>query len=153
MAKFKYNLQSLYNLRIQLEEIAKNKMSKALKELKIQNDLLYKYIDDREICISELIKVYEEGIPGYIAKAYSTYLSQINNKIIRQKENIKLARKNVDTVREELIKATQEREMLEKLRERKYAAYLQEVNKLEQRLTDELVSYKESRKSISTLNS
>lgn len=153
MSKFQFNLQPLFNIKVQMEEMAKNKLSKALKELANQEMLLSKYLNDKASCIDELSSKFKDGLPSFILKSYSLYIAQLNDKITRQKEIIKLAKKNVDTVREELLKATQEREMIEKLKEKKYAAYLHEINKQEQKLTDELISYKESQRSASAVNS
>ncbi|HHW30450.1 MAG TPA: flagellar export protein FliJ [Clostridiaceae bacterium] len=147
MSKFQFNLQSLYNIKILMEDLAKNKLSKALKELNKQEMLLDQYLCDRSSCITELSAKCKDGVPSFVLKSYNLYLTQLNEKITKQKEVIKLAKKNVDTVREELIKATQEKEMFEKLKERKYAAYLYEISKKEQRITDELVSYRKSLKS------
>ena len=73
---------------------------------------------------------------------FKNYISLLTTKIMQQKENINLAAYNVDKVREELIKIVKEREILDKLKEKKYEAYLQEQLKAEQRLNDEIISYR-----------
>jgi flagellar FliJ protein len=69
------------------------------------------------------------------------YLSLLDSKIKKQKENVNSAMLNVDKIREELLKAVKERKILEKLRDRKYEEYLLEQKRLEQKTNDEIVSY------------
>jgi flagellar FliJ protein len=52
--------------------------------------------------------------------------------------------KNVDKYREMLIKAVQEKEMLERLREKKLVLYRKEELRLEQGIVDEIISYEYS---------
>jgi flagellar FliJ protein len=144
MGKFVFRLQSIYNLKIQMEEIAKNRLSKALNELRCHHQKLISFQNDKTACINELKEKCRHGVSSHVLKIYKSYIFQLDAKITRQEENIKFAQKNVDKVREELIKVAQEKEMLEKLREKKYAEFLNDMHKSEQRLADEIVCYKEN---------
>ena len=84
----------------------------------------------------------DEGIPVYRVKTYNNYLSFLKNKIRKQKENVNIAQRDVDIHREGLVKAMQERKIIEKLKEKKYQEYLKEQNKTDQILIDELNSFK-----------
>ena len=50
--------------------------------------------------------------------------------------------KNVNKVREELIKASKEKKMFEKLKEKKLEEYMQEYYAQEQQVVDNIVSFK-----------
>jgi flagellar FliJ protein len=144
MGKFVFRLQPIYNLKIQMEEIAKNKLNRALGELRRRQQKLISLHNDKNACINELAEKYSHGVTSHVLKIYNSYIFQLDVKITMQKENIKFAQKNVDKVREELIRASQEKEMFEKLREKKYADFLNDLLKSEQRLADEIVCYKEN---------
>jgi flagellar FliJ protein len=66
----------------------------------------------------------------------------MKNKIANQKENVINAEKDVDIKRENLVKAVQERKILDKLKEKKYQEYLKDQGKKDQLLVDELNSFK-----------
>jgi flagellar FliJ protein len=75
---------------------------------------------------------------------YSSYIFYIDSQISIQKDNVNSARENVDKHREMLIKAVQEKEMLQKLRDRQLEIWQKEQLRLEQGITDEIVSYDHS---------
>jgi flagellar FliJ protein len=58
-----------------------------------------------------------------------------------------MAEDYVSDCRAELIKATQEKKMMEKLKEIDYNKFLYQEQKKEEKLVDDLVSFKESNKS------
>lgn len=145
MGKFVFSLQSLYNVKCQMEETIKNKLGKAVQELEYQKNCLHRLEKSKAACIEELIEKSKMKVSTNIAKTYNTYISQLNAKISHQKENVKFAEINVDKVREQLIKVSQEKSMLEKLREKKYKEFLQENIRLEQKTMDEITSFKQSK--------
>ena len=56
--------------------------------------------------------------------------------------NVKNAQDNVDRYREKLIKASQERKIIDKLREKKYEEYIKEQYKKDQQVSEEISNYK-----------
>jgi len=142
MQKFGFRLESVLNLKSQLEDNAKNCLARATRELESQRDCLDGLKNTNDSSMNSLNMEVDEGIPVYRIKVYSNYLSFLKNKITAQKENVNLAEHDVDINRESLIKAMQERKILEKLKEKKYQEYVKEQNKAEQLFIDELNSYK-----------
>jgi len=61
---------------------------------------------------------FGEGISVGELRKYNTYISYLSDRVKLQKENIKKAQLVVDKYRDKLIKAMQERKVLEKLREK-----------------------------------
>lgn len=129
------------NLKKQIESNMKNELGKAVQELERQKRIL----KDIETCCDELIKEIKSkslsGISVGLLKEYSSYLSLLKDRIEHQKNNVRRAQKDVDKCREQLIIAVQERKMMEKLREKKYAEYTKEQQKMEQKAIDEIASY------------
>lgn len=142
MQKFGFRLESVLNLRTQLEDNAKNNLACAARELEIQKDCLEGLKNINDGSMKSLNSEVDKGIPVYRIRNYTSYLSLLKNKITDQKENVNNAEHDVDINREDLIKAMQERKILEKLKEKKYHEYLKEQNKSEQLLIDELNSFK-----------
>jgi flagellar FliJ protein len=80
-------------------------------------------------------------------KLLANYIDYYKRSIKDQKIRIKMAEDYMSSCREELIKATQEKKMMEKLNEIDYKKYLYSEQKKEEKLVDDLVSFKESNKS------
>lgn len=142
MAKFVFKLQPLLNVKIQMEDNLKNKLGKALQELERQKDILSQIESEKECNINEFREKSSHKITVRKLMEYNVYISFLNEQIISQKENVNCAQDNVDKIREELIKIVQEREILDKLKDRKYKLFLKEQLKEEQRINDEIASYK-----------
>lgn len=141
MARFKFKLQALLNIKAQMEDSLKNELGKALHKLEHEKGVLKEIEDDREKCIDRFNDKSSQGISIGRLKEYTVFISHLRDKMVRQKDNINYAQKNVDNYREQLVKIVQERKILEKLKEKKYQEYLKEQLKEEQKFADEIVSY------------
>lgn len=142
MNKFGFRLESVLNLRTQLEDNAKNSLARSTIELQKQTACLQdlKCTSDESVC--SLNAEADKGIAVYRLKTYGNYLSFLKNKIANQKEIVNNAQNDVDIHREGLIKAMQERKIIEKLKDKKFQEYTKDQNREEQVLIDELNSFK-----------
>lgn len=142
MAKFVFKLQALLNVKMQMENNLKNELGKAVQRLEKEREKLLKIENERNECINQICGQSSKGVMVGKLKEYGTYISFLKEKAEHQKENINYAQNVVDRYREQLIKVVQEKEMLEKLKEKKYQEYLKEQFKEEQKINDEITSYK-----------
>ncbi len=141
MATFSFKLQPVLNVRIQQEDNLKNELGKAVQNLEAEKHRLQLL----ENALSNLVDEFNEKTKKATVHSlieFNGYLSVLNAKIKLQKENVNIAAQNVDNVREELVKAVKERQIIDKYREKKLEEYAQEQKRLEQRTNDEIVSYK-----------
>ncbi|MCX8147511.1 MAG: flagellar export protein FliJ [Candidatus Woesearchaeota archaeon] len=142
MAKFIFKLQSLLNVKMQMEDNLKNELGKATQKLENEKERLRQIENERIECINQVSGESSRGIMVGKLKEYSAFISFLKEKAELQKENINYAQNVVDKYREQLIKVVQEKEMLEKLKEKKFKEYLKEQFKEEQKINDEITSYK-----------
>ena len=142
MAKFNFKLQTLLKVKTQIEDNLKNDLGKAMYKLEEEKAKLHRLEFEKNRNIFEFNQKSRKTTVKNLIQ-FNHYLSFLAAKILDQKENINLASRNVDTIREELIKIVKEREILDKLKEKKYDLYRKEQLKDEQRLNDEIVSFKE----------
>lgn len=142
MQKFEFRLESVRNLKIQMEDNAKNNLAAASRELERQKDHLSGLVSTRESSIEDLNAEVDKGVSINKIKSYNNYLTLLKTQIANQKENVNKAKRHVDIKRECLVKAVQERKILDKLRDKKYEEYIKEQSKAEQVLIDELNSFK-----------
>ncbi len=144
MAKFVFKLQPMLNIKKQMEDSIKTKLGEAIQVLEAEKIILEELKNQKKKCMSEVSTKVSGGVTIDKLRNYNAYISFIKQKIINQSERVKSAGQIVDKYREELIEAVKERKMLETLKEKQYSEYLKEEHKKEQKLIDEVISYKES---------
>ena len=142
MAKFIFKLQTLLKVKIQMEDNLKNDLGKAIQKLEEEKAKLRRLEFEKSRYIMEFNEKSRKTTVNNLIK-FNNYISFLAVKILNQKENINLASRNVDKIREELIKIVKEREIMDKLKEKKYGVFQKEQLKDEQRLNDEIVSFKQ----------
>lgn len=142
MAKFAFKLQSLLNVKTQMEDSVKNELGKATKRLEEEKAVLRQIEGEMHNCILKFNSESAAGVRVEKLKEYSLYVSYLKEKAGGQKDHINIAREIVDNYREQLIRVMQEKEMLEKLKEAKYQEYLKDSLREEQRINDEIISFK-----------
>lgn len=144
MPVFRFRMQSMLNLRQQVEEQTKNRMAVAMNRLQMEKDKLMLFKEEKRTVTEELNREASSGITVSNIRRFNAYIGHLNEKVDRQNAVVKQHIRNADKIREELIKAMQDRKVLEKLRERKYEEFGKELLRMEQRAVDELISYKNS---------
>lgn len=141
MARFRYSMQSILNIKVKMETLAKQKFSAARYAL-----------DEEEEKLAELFRRKSE----YEQKAHVLLKGTLNvrdiedNKnailmmdqyIVLQKMEVKKAEEMLELARAELAEVMKERKMHETLREKAFQNFLQEENRQEGKSVDELTSY------------
>jgi len=147
MAAYKFRLQKLLNYKVSIEEEKKNELNKASKRLEEEKNKLLAVKQK----LNEMNSTFHEktslGMSVNELKLLANYIDYYKRSIKEQKIKIRMAEDYLSTCRGELIKATQEKKMVEKLKEIDYGKYLYEEQKKEEKLVDDLVSFKESNNS------
>ena len=145
MAKFIFNMQGLLNIKEKLEEQAKTEYGKALNKLEEEKNALLSLKNKKE----QNILIFRENIkigvkPNYI-NTINKYISFIDVKIEEQIKKVDIAREFAEEKRQDLLKAMKERKVLEALKEKEKENYFKEEIKKEQKIIDEIVSYRYSK--------
>lgn len=144
MATFHFRLQTLLNVKKQLEKSIKNELGVAIQKMEQQKQILT-YIQT-EITKQENEYRKEGSSKTILAKLKQRldYISVMRLREGEQQERVNEALRNVDKIRERLVEMMKERKVLEKLREKEFSLFQKEQEKADQLLVDELVSFKES---------
>jgi len=141
MARFRYSLQSILDIKMKMETQAKQEFSAAKNELDEENeklDRLYQRKADYELEAKVLlmgtlkVKEIEENKNALLC---------MDEYIALQKLQVKQAEKKLDVARERLTDVMKERKTHETLREKAFEEFLMEENKAEGKAVDELTSY------------
>ncbi len=142
MAKFIFKMQSLLSIKEKLEDKSKTEYGKALNKLEEEKNILLSLENKKQENIAMFKQSIATGVrPNYIDNI-NKYISFIDKKIQEQQENINKAKEIVEEKRLELLEAMKQRKVLEALKEKEKENYFKEELNKEQKIIDEIVSYK-----------
>lgn len=142
MAKFFYRMQNILDIKLKLEEQAKQEYADAQyryqqevdKQEALENRRL-NYLDEMRGAASESLNVLE-------LDRLNDAIYVMDDLIRMQKDQVFRALAKVERAREKLNESMQERKTHEKLKEHQFEDFLQELNEEEMKEIDQLVSYK-----------
>ena len=144
MARFIFRLQSVLGIKEKVEDLKKNEFGKAVTALAEARRALAEMEASREKCIDHFRRDISKGIDPDAFKRYNLYIEQVNLAIKRQTFVVEQCEAFVEVKRQELVEAMRDRKTLETLRDNDFEEYLVEEKKQEQKVVDEIVSYKGS---------
>ncbi len=141
MAKFKYSMQNILDIKIKLETQAKNEFSEANAKYQIEKDKL------QELVLKRV--QYEEKLKNSLSGDLNITDISINKKdinsiksVIRtQLANVKKAEDELEEKRIALNELMKDRKTHEKLREKKFEEFQKDEKDSESKEIDELVSF------------
>ena len=136
MKRFRFRLETKLRLISTEENIAKSEVARRLQEYEEQNRLLL-------ACEQELESLYERLRPT--RKAFSLqeiiaireYLPVLQERIQLQRMRSEQAFEELNRARHRLYEIIKERKALEKLKEKRWRAYIKEFHRQEQSVLDE----------------
>lgn len=141
MAKFKYRMQSILNIKCQLENQAKMDLGRAQVKLMEEEETLKSFIDRKEAYLEEGRQMRSKMLNVNDLKDNSYAMKTMDEMISRQKEQVARAEEEVEAARVKLQEVMQERKMHERLKEKALEQFMREENAAEFKAVDELTSY------------
>lgn len=141
MAKFRYRMQSILNIKLKMEEQAKMQFAQAQAKLNEEEEKLQR--------LKERKSLYESDLKEQLqSKLNLLKIEELQNAVIRMEEFITLQKREVDKAarvvekeRQKLTEVMMERKSHEKLKENAFEEFMQELNSAEGKEIDELTSY------------
>ena len=146
MAKFRYRMQSILEIKKKLEEQAKNEFAAARAALNEEEDKLEQLKKRKEAYEDEGRALRENTLNIMDIIGNKEALLRMDEFIADQQLNVKRAQDRMEEARLALQTAMQESKTQEKLREKAFVQFVKEENKRESKEIDELVSYTYGRK-------
>ncbi len=141
MAKFRYAMQNILDIKIKLEDQSKQEFSAARAALDEEEERL-SALFDRKRTYEEREKSLLEGTLNIREiDENKTAILCMENFIIDQRERVELAERNLEKAREKMTGAMKERKTHESLKEKAFEQFLTEEKRQEGKEIDELTSY------------
>jgi len=141
MAKFKYSMQNILDIKLKLETQAKNDFSAANQKYQIEKDKLQALVLKR-IEYEDKLKTSLSGDLNITAiNIAKKDINSIKSAIRTQLSNVKKAEDELDAKRQALNELMKDRKTHEKLREKKFEEFQKDERDSESKEIDELVSF------------
>lgn len=141
MAKFIYRMQSVLNIKYQLENQAKMELGRAQVALLEEEEKLQKLRDRKEAYLEEGRSLRQQTLRVREIKDNKNALGIMDELIAKQHTCVTEAEKRVEAARRKLQEEMQERKMHERLKEKAFEQFMRDENAAESKAVDELTSY------------
>ena len=134
---YKFSLEPVLKHRKLLEQDLQKDFAALKRQLLVERERLSDFERVRDRFSGELQEKQVKSISVSDILLYTDFLQQVSKEIEKQSEKIREAEKSVDQKREELIGAMKNRKTIDRLREKRLKAHLQNLAKKEQNLMNE----------------
>ena len=141
MAKFKYRMQNVLDIKWKLEDAAKMEFAEATSRVYKEEEKLKIVIKRKEMYEAEGKKLRCDTLNVARLKENTRAVSILDEERKEREKQLEMARKVQELAREKLQNAMQERKTQEKLYENAFEDFKKEVNAKESKEVDELTSY------------
>lgn len=141
MAKFRYSLQSILNIKEKMETMAKQDFSAAKLALDAENEKLAALFGRKSAYEEEGKRLRHGTLNVRDIEDNKNAILIMDQYIAQQRLQVKKAEEQLERAREALAEVMKERKMHESLREKAFENFMQEENRQEGKSVDELTSY------------
>ncbi len=142
MARFRFPLQNILNMKEKLEDQAKNEYGQAHAKLLREQELLDMILARHAQAQQELKQMLSEVLSVPEVQRKENAVDILKSYVEQQQLVVKRCEKQLEIAREKLTEAMKERKIFEKLREKALEEFRKEEGIKEQKEVDELMSYK-----------
>ena len=141
MAKFKYSMQNILDIKLKLETQARNEFSIANQRYQVEKDKLQELVLKRV----EYETILKDSLSGSlnVSEIMSTKngIATIKSAIRSQLSNVKKAEDELEIKRNALSELVKDRKTHEKLKEKAFEEFQKELKDSESKEIDEVVSF------------
>lgn len=141
MAKFKYRMQNILNVKLQLETQAKMELGRQQALLREEQDRLKNLEDRKEDYLEEGRRIRGDVLNAGQLRDNANAISAMDDLILAQEDRVDEALLRVEQARAKLQEVMQDCKMHEKLKEKAFEQFMGEEKAAEGKAVDELTSY------------
>ena len=141
MARFRYSMQSILNIKMKMETLAKQEFSAARAALDAEEEKLQQLFDRKTGYEKEAKALLAGTLNLRKIEENRTAILRMDDFIQLQKRRVEAAERNLEEARERLTTVMMERKTHETLKEKAFQAFLMEEKRQESKEIDQLTSY------------
>jgi flagellar FliJ protein len=140
MPRFEFKFQPILNIKSYRENILQENLANLRRKYQSEEHKLWQLEEKTEEYMFKLREVQTGVTSIEEILAYHNYLLRLGEDINAQKKRLDELSKEIDKALSELVKASQEKRIFEKLKERKLQAFQTEMEKQDQEFMDEIAA-------------
>lgn len=148
MARFRYRMQSILNVKLKMETQAKQDFAAARAALDEEEEKLEVLKERKALYQKEAEQLLQDRLSVRDIMDNNTAILRMDEYISAQVLQVRLAAEQVEKARERLTEVMKDRKMHETLREKAFEEFLKEENRAESKEIDQLTSYTYGQKQI-----
>lgn len=141
MAKFRYRMQNVLNIKLSMERQAKQQYAEANAKLREEEEKLNVLLRRKFEYEQKARELLKDSLNVREISQNNEAITRMEEFIIQQRRAVQIALKNVEKARQKMTEVMQERKTHERLREKAFDEFLAEEKQHESKEIDELVSY------------
>ena len=141
MARFRYRMQNILELKEKLEEQEKNNFTSRRAALTEEEDKMDAVLAKRDAIVAEGKALRLTTIDINKIRENQRAKEYVEEAVKQQRVKVRIAEKNLDAARVKMQAAMQERKIHEKMREKAFERFVEEQNAEEVKEIDQLTSY------------
>ncbi|MCR4643188.1 MAG: flagellar export protein FliJ [Lachnospiraceae bacterium] len=141
MARFRYRMQNILELKEKLEEQERNNFAARRRALDEEEEKMRLVLDKRNAAAAEGKALRNGTVDIQKIKENRRMQEYAEEEVKQQRVKLKVAEKNLDMAKRRMTEAVQERKIHERMREKAFERFVAEVNAAEVKEIDELTSY------------
>lgn len=138
MKRFRFRLQRVLDLRAAREESLQAELAVSTRRYHAENERLAGFMEQRRYAILDRMGMENVGTEGIQIQECAAYIAVLEGQIERQKTILADARAVLEAKRAELLEASRDRKVLDRLRAVKRDRHRAEVGRREQRAENEV---------------
>ena len=145
MARFSYKMQNILNIKYKVEEQVRAEFAQANYKYTLEVEKLNMYVSKKYSLEEELRELYNSKLDLQRIRLTIAAIDKMKDLIAAQIIEVNKANEVVEQVRVKLSEAMVERKTHEKLKEKEFEKFLEELKKEDDKIIDELISYRYGR--------
>ncbi|MCL2223873.1 MAG: flagellar export protein FliJ [Defluviitaleaceae bacterium] len=142
MPRFQFRLQQYLGVKEQIESQKELEYGRAIQLVEEEKQKLVEFRQRKDAAVEELRVLVTKAISPFEIRRYNNNIERLKHQIVAQEERVKAAEAFAEQKRQELVQAMKERKALETVKENAREEFQLEANLAEQKVVDELVSFK-----------
>jgi flagellar FliJ protein len=140
MGKFTFRLEGLLNIAKHREEEVQKQLALSLEELKNCQGQLLSLVDQHTKALRALVNDKRGKLSIHKLICNHQYCQYLKEEVEKKQQEVILAEKKVEEIREVLLEAVKKRKILERLKENQYSNFIFEEEKNLQKDIDEIAN-------------
>ena len=146
MAKFRYRMQNILDIKNQMEEQSKLEFAQARMILNEEEENLKKLNTRKKSYENEMRKLLSENLKVRKIMETKDSINRMDDMIQEQILKVRFAEKKLEEARQKMTELMQERKTHENLKEKAFDEFVKELNADESKEIDQLTSYRFGKK-------